>query len=169
MRPPPRRTAYFSRTRQPGVVFRVSTKTALEPATRAAMARVKVAMPERRWRKLRATRSPVRIEATGPVRRARTVPAATSWPSSVSASNSTFRIQLTKNPGRHGQARHHQGGLGPDMGLPLQLRVHHGLGGDISRADILFQGQVDEAVKWGELSMLSINKSRWGGPQCPPA
>ena len=113
------------------------------------MARVKVAMPERRWRKLRATRSPVRIEATGPVRRARTVPGATSWPSSTAAAKTRFRIQLMKNPGRHRQARHHQGGLGPDMGFPLQLRVHQGLGGDIPRPHILFQGQIDEAVKVG--------------------
>ena len=38
MRPPPRRTAYFSRARQPGVVFRVSTRAAVEPATWATMA-----------------------------------------------------------------------------------------------------------------------------------
>ena len=65
-----------------------------------------------------------------------------------------FRIQLTKNPGRHGQARHHQGGLGPDMGFPLQLRGDQGLGGDIPRADILFQGQVDEAVKVGGIEQV---------------
>ena len=59
-----------------------------------------------------------------------------------------------KNPGRHGQAGHHQRGLGPDMGLPLQLRVHHGLGGNISRADILFQGQADEAVEMGGIEQV---------------
>ncbi len=54
-----------------------------------------------------------------------------------------------KNPGGNREARHHQGGLGPDMGFALQLRVYQGLGGDIPGADILFQGQVDEAVKVG--------------------
>ena len=40
------------------------------------------------------------------------------------------------------------------MGFPLQLRVHDGLGGDIPRADILFQGQVDEAVKMGRIEQV---------------
>jgi hypothetical protein len=48
------------------------------------------------------------------------------------------------------------------MGLPLQLRRYDGLGGDISRADILFQGQVDKAVKMGEYKVIRINPGEAG-------
>ena len=64
-----------------------------------------------------------------------------------------------KNPGRHRQPRHHQVGLGPDVGFALQLRGNEGLGGDIPRADILFQGQVDEAVDQGGNNQFSHSSS----------
>ena len=61
-----------------------------------------------------------------------------------------------KDPGRHRKPRHHQSLLGPDMGFPLQLRGYDRLGGDIPGPQVLFQGQVDEAVDEGEIINLSI-------------
>src|SRR4030065_428072 len=54
--PPPVRTAYFSRTRSNGVVFRVSRMRVPNAATRSTYAAVVEATPERCWRKFRATR-----------------------------------------------------------------------------------------------------------------
>ena len=56
------------------------------------------------------------------------------------------RIDLMKNPGGQRQAGHHQVLLGPDVGLALEVRGNQGLGGDVADAQVLFQGQVDEAV-----------------------
>ena len=56
-------TAAFSSARRPGVVLRVSRIRAGVPATASTKRRVSVATPESRWRKLSATRSPVRIAA----------------------------------------------------------------------------------------------------------
>ena len=56
--PPPQRTAYFSRSRNVGVVFRVS-RTVMRPAAASTYVRVSVAMPLRRCRKLSAVRSAV--------------------------------------------------------------------------------------------------------------
>ena len=65
-RPPPARTACFSSARSPGVVLRVSHTAAPVPAMVVQKAAVTVAMPERCWRKLSATRSAARIERTAP-------------------------------------------------------------------------------------------------------
>ena len=104
-------------------------------------------MPERRWRKLRAVRSPVRMAATGPLSRASTVPGAASGAFLHLGLENQFRVHLMKNPGGHGQAGDHQVLLGPDVGLAHEVRGNKGLGGDVARAQVLFQGQVDEAVK----------------------
>src|SRR5215472_15168100 len=55
--PPPQRTAYLSSTRSPGTVLRVSRIWARVPCTASTNLRVKVAMPPRRCRTLRITRS----------------------------------------------------------------------------------------------------------------
>ena len=73
--PPPARTAAFWRVRSPGVVFRVSQIRADPPDAAASANRlVMLAIPERWHRKFRAVRSPVRIDAIGPL----TVPTITS-------------------------------------------------------------------------------------------
>ena len=64
--PPPHRTAYFSSSRQPGVVLRVSRIFAGEPAAASTNFRVSVATPLSRWRKFRAVRSAARIDRSGP-------------------------------------------------------------------------------------------------------
>ena len=56
--PPPQRTAYFSKSRQPGNVFRVSRITAFVPAIASTNRRVCVATPERCIKKFNAVRSP---------------------------------------------------------------------------------------------------------------
>ena len=50
--PPPHRTAYFSRKRQPGVVLRVSKIAARVPSTAATYRAVKVAIPLNRCKKV---------------------------------------------------------------------------------------------------------------------
>ena len=106
-------------------------------------------MPERRWRKLRAVRSPVRMAATGPVSRARTVPGRRLRAFLHLGFKNQARIHLAKNPGGQRQAGHHQVLLGPDVGLALKVRRNQGLGGDVADPQVLFQGQVDEAVDQG--------------------
>ena len=69
--------------------------------------------------------------------------------------------------------RHDEPGLGPDLSLALQIRRDEGPGGDVAGADILFQGQVDEAVKMGRIEQviharIPVGRCR-GGPGCPPS
>ena len=54
---------------------------------------------------------------------------------------------MRKNPGGHRQTGHHQVLLGPEVGLAHEVRGNQGLGGDVAHPEILFQGQVDEAVE----------------------
>src|SRR5438093_874305 len=64
--PPPASTAAFSKVRRPGVVFRVSKiLTGLFP-TASRNWRASVAMPQRRCRKVNATRSDLRLERVWP-------------------------------------------------------------------------------------------------------
>ena len=70
-----------------------------------------------------------------------------------------------KDPGRHGKPRHHQVGLGPDMGFPLQLRGDDRLGGNIPGPQVLFQGQVDEAVDQGGDHQVIHSASPPGHPE----
>ena len=63
--PPPARTAAFSRARSPGVVLRVSRIRAVAPAA-STKRRVRVATPERWPSRLRAVRSAVSTDASGP-------------------------------------------------------------------------------------------------------
>nr|BFE67348.1 hypothetical protein GCM10020092_006490 [Actinoplanes digitatis] len=86
--PPPARTAYFSSTRRPGVVLRVSSTVALVPASSSAHLRVCVATPDIRQSRLSAVRSAVSRDRVGPVTTARTSPRATRAPSSTRWSNS---------------------------------------------------------------------------------
>ena len=82
--PPPQRTAYFSSTRRPGVVLRVSTSCTPEPCSWLARAAVAVAMPESRIARLRAVRSAPTKAAAGPSSSSRRVPALMASPSFTS-------------------------------------------------------------------------------------
>src|SRR3954463_15791393 len=79
--PPPQATAYFSKRRQPGVVLRVSRIFALVPLIASTKRDVRVATPERRWTKFRATRSAVSRAGAGPQILSKAVRAETRWPS----------------------------------------------------------------------------------------
>ena len=66
--PPPHRTAYFSSTRNPGVVFRVSKSLAREPAGIASTnCLVRVATPQSRPSRLSAVRSRASTSRIGPL------------------------------------------------------------------------------------------------------
>src|SRR5580700_4102860 len=79
--PPPTRTAYFSRARSPGVVFRVSRISALVPSTARTNRRVSVATPLSCCKRFKATRSPVNSARADALTRAGTLPAVSSSPS----------------------------------------------------------------------------------------
>ncbi len=79
---PPVLTAYFSRRRKPGVVFRVSRILAVVPSTSSAARRAVVAMPERRWRRFNAGRSALRMVPRSPATRPMRSPALIVLPSS---------------------------------------------------------------------------------------
>src|SRR5579875_3512533 len=89
--PPPARTAAFWSARRPGSVFRVSTTRVdgLAAPTASTTRRVAVATPDRWHRKLRAVRSAVRIDASGPRTSPTTDPASTAVPSGACQSTST--------------------------------------------------------------------------------
>jgi hypothetical protein len=84
-----RRTAYFSKSLSPGVVFLVSTSCAFVPSTIFRSSLVAVATPDKRCRKFRATRSPVNRARPCPLICAMTLPGASSLPSAISCSNLT--------------------------------------------------------------------------------
>ena len=86
--PPPARTAYFSKARRPGVVFRVQTIFAPVPATASTKWCVAVATPLRCCTRFSATRSAERIARVLPESRAIAVPAPAMAPSSTRASTS---------------------------------------------------------------------------------
>ena len=81
--PPPTRTAYFSRTRSPGVVLRVSRIFVFVPDTSSTQRFVEVAIPLIREMRLSAVRSARRMARKGPSVVAMIVPAFTSAPSST--------------------------------------------------------------------------------------
>ena len=89
LRPPPQRTAYFCRARQPGSVLRVSRTRAPVPSSASTQAAVAVATPERWQAKLRAVRSAVSRPRVGPATRITTSPAATRVPSGTRSVTST--------------------------------------------------------------------------------
>lgn len=91
--PPPQRTAYFSRARRPAVVLRVSRTLAFVPSRASAHARVAVAMPERRHRRLSALRSPVSRSRVRAVTLRSVSPASTRAPSSTCRSTSNSSVQ----------------------------------------------------------------------------
>ena len=103
-------------------------------------------MPDRRMRKLRATRSPSSSRAAGPTTAASTVLRLHHVAVIHPGGKDDLGVQVGEHGLGHRQAGHHQFLLGPDVGLGHDLRVDGGLGGDIPGADVLFQGQVDEAV-----------------------
>ena len=74
-------TAYFSSSRRPGVVFRVSTIWAPVPSTARTYCLVNVATPDIRCSRFNATRSPVRRTSAEPFSVPKIVPSSTSSPS----------------------------------------------------------------------------------------
>jgi hypothetical protein len=66
LKPPPQRTAYFSKARRPGVVLRVQQMRVRVPATRRTNSWVAVATPERRPNRLSAARSAASTPRAGP-------------------------------------------------------------------------------------------------------
>jgi hypothetical protein len=89
--PPPHRTAYFSSSRSPGRVLRVSRMTAPVPSTASTQRRVAVATPERWQSRLSAVRSAVSRPRTG----ARTTSAGSPGTSREPSGNA----ESTSNPG----------------------------------------------------------------------
>src|SRR5439155_1135526 len=87
--PPPVRTAYLARARIPGSVLRVSRTTSGVPCTRFTYPRVSVAMPQRCWRRFRATRSPASSAWACPSSVASTCPGAARTPSAASTDTLT--------------------------------------------------------------------------------
>ena len=83
------RTAYFSKTRQPGVVLRVSRITHGRSSTTRLNFSACVATPHNRCRKLRAVRSPVKSARMGPNTRASRSPGLMLPPSVAVTSTST--------------------------------------------------------------------------------
>ncbi|CAB4658894.1 unannotated protein [freshwater metagenome] len=79
--PPPATTAAFSRSRSPGVVFRVSRITVLLPATAATHWSVSVAIPPRCPKKFSAVRSASKIARVSPRTVIKTDPGTTRSPS----------------------------------------------------------------------------------------
>src|SRR5256885_6501768 len=88
--PPPARTAYFSSCRQPGVVLRVSRILAPVPSIAATNCAVSDAIPDRRWRKLSATRSAESSARALPLTKRIDDPGDTRIPSSASIRMATL-------------------------------------------------------------------------------
>ena len=99
LRPPPHRTAYFSSTRSPGVVFLVSRTTAPVPSIASAQALVAVAIPDRWVRKLSIVRSAPSTAGAGPLTRSTASPARSRVPSGTSAAR--LSRQLAAGPSRY--------------------------------------------------------------------
>ena len=79
--PPPATTAYFSKRRQPGMVFRVSRILARNPLISLTNAAVAVATPLNRCTKFRATRSALKMACDEPEIFSSVFPVATFCPS----------------------------------------------------------------------------------------
>ena len=127
--PPPRRTAYFSSARRPGVVLRVSRTAAPEPATASTHRAVAVATPERWQSRLSAVRSAVSSERVGPVTVASTAPRRTRSPSRTAGSTAHPRIDRGEHGRGHRQAGDDPGGAGDqvaDRGLVGRHGRHRG-------------------------------------------
>ena len=100
----PQVTAYLSSTRRPGAVFRVSRSRTSRPPIAATKADVRVAIPDIRWAKFSATRSPVMIERAGPLIDASGCPGTTASPSATAGgtatvvSTSSYTLCTTDSP-----------------------------------------------------------------------
>src|ERR1700693_721336 len=90
------RTAYFSRARRPGVVFRVSRISASVPSIARTKRRVSVATPLNRCKRFRATRSPVDSARAEAFTHAGTFPAVSSSPSWKTISTIVVRSKRWK-------------------------------------------------------------------------
>ena len=139
---PPARTAAFSSARRPGVVLRVSQTRIVGPAA-STKRRVRVATPERWHTKLRAVRSAVSTDASGPA----TVPS--TWPAGDRVAVGGVpaavhgRVDLGEGlgaavgPGQHAVGPGHEPGLGPRPGREQRR-------GDVAQGrEILFEGAGD--------------------------
>ena len=111
--PPPQRTAYFSSSRRPGRVLRVSRMRAPVPSTASTQARVAVATPERWQTRLSAVRSAVSRPRTGARTASATSPAASRSPSAravedlvaVDAEHGVEHRAGGGQPGQHARRR----------------------------------------------------------------
>ena len=126
--PPPARTAAFSRARRPGVVLRVSRMRAVGPAA-STKRRVRVATPERWPSRLRAVRSAVSTDASGPLDPARTCPASSSIavgrrPAAPRSRGRRRRRSRWRQPaGQHARGSGDQGGGRPSAAAGTRLAV----------------------------------------------
>ena len=113
---PPARTAAFSSARRPGVVLRVSHTRIAGPAA-STKRRVRVATPERWHTKLRAVRSAVSTDASGPATVPSTWPAVTASPSAAVPAALHRRVDLGERLGGAVGAGQHAVGAGHEPGL----------------------------------------------------
>ena len=162
--PPPARTAAFSSARRPGVVLRVS-RMRDRPWASATNRRVRVAMPERWPTRLRAVRSAVSTDASGPSISAMTWPGRTSTPSLDSEAHRPRRRRPPRRPRwrtagrparRPGRATRTADDLGP---------VGHQAGGQVAEdAEVLGQGPGHDLPNRGQRAdRASSRRSPRGG------
>ena len=155
--PPPARTAAFSSARSPGVVLRVShTRHAgLAAAAASTNRRVSEATPERWQRKLRAVRSAVSTDASGPVTVAITSPGPRRSPSPRCQVTVDRRVELGERLAST-QARAGQHALGARAQRRRHLCVRrHERGGEVAEGpEVLGEGPrhrlVDGSGRWVE-------------------
>ncbi len=132
--------------RSPGVVLRVSRMTAGVPAMASTNRRVSVATAERRWRKLSATRSAVRMDRTGPEISRTVCPGMTAWPEGVT-------IRTAREPGpRAGRPpppfppRRRWRAPWQKCGRTREIRQGKVAAGEIALADVFRKGGSDGVV-----------------------
>ena len=145
-RPPPTLTAYFSSTRRPGVVFRVSVMAAWVPATIRTALLVRVAMPERRCRKFSANPFAGEDAPGGAFDAGDQVAFFYGGPLGQCRLEHYGGVQELKNTLQHRQSADDAVFLRHETAGDLPALLHRGEGGDIAAADILFQRAPDDRV-----------------------
>ena len=125
--PPPTATAYLSRVRQPGSVFRVSTIATPVPATASTKRRVWVATPQRRASKFSAVRSPARIVWAEPASPQQELPGARAL--AVAAQRADLAApEQREHRARDFLAAHHEALARLDHGLDRAVLREHRAG-----------------------------------------
>src|SRR5262249_5963293 len=116
------RTAYFSKVRSPGVVFLVSKTLQGRSFTASTYFRVKVAVPDKRWKNLKRVRSARNRAARGPPASPHYFPVLTLAAILRQKTPPLFRIDKKKNSIKEHKSRHNAVFLGPKQPLSLALR-----------------------------------------------